>query len=466
MTSSPNILWIVLDAQRADRLGCYGYDRPTSPNIDRLASEGLRAEVCISQGGYSLPSYATMFTGLYPSEHGAIEAMDRLPETVPSLPETLAQNGYRTASIGSNPFIHEVFGMARGFDVLHYCNPAMVVGLTQKGKPKVSQSRLREKLWRYLGLSDQGGRQANARTLQFINGCSSEPWFCFLHYMETHEPYAPPLASRFAWRRSWLDPVLNPLTVVRINQARYLMNAGPSAIKAYLALYDAEVAYQDGLVGSLLDTLRRQGLLQNTITIICADHGDFLGERGMFRHAAGLGEGLCRVPLIVHGAGYVQPGTVLEGIAELRDIPHSLCRLLGRPEPDAGQRPAHNLFGSTSIAPGRLAFAERRRLDERMITPRTEPSFGPGRRFNRSVCLLRDEEWEYLEYEDGGAELYRVAVDPSETKDLGATEPARASYYKERLAEVRKGLSQSSEGQIVDTLTDEVEARLRDLGYM
>ena len=463
--SHPNILWIVLDACRADRVGCYGYHRDTSPNIDRLAAEGLRCDIAIAQGGYSLPSYATMFSGLYPSEHCVNDLSDTLGDDVPVIQELIKPLGYATAAIGGNGFFNDHFNLIRGFDVSHYHHPLSYRPEQGLAPRRGLTLRARALRWLgYFGLIDHGMAHVCGLTRRYIAEHQSRPWLCFVHTMETHDPYVPPLGARLAMRDHWYALPTGPLAARHVSKAPRLRHSSPQAWHAHELLYDAEIRYSDAVLGGFLDRLKREGHLDNTLVVICADHGDFMGERDHLRHGAGLGEGISRVPLILWGPEYVSPGSVETQVVELRDIPHTLAALLDIEGLHVGERPAANLLGTPRVPEGRLGFAERRARAELRDMPHLW--LGPNNANDRTQRLARDRAWEYIEYDNGECNLFKVSEDPRETTNLCEAEPERAAKLHEELVAIASTL-QPRTTQVRDgDMPDEVQERLRDLGYL
>lgn len=470
MAPKPNIIWIVADALRADRCGCYGYDRPTTPNLDQLAREGLRGEITISQGGYSHVSYPTMLTGLYPTEHGVFGGKNRLARDIPVLPEILSMAGYRTGCIGGNPFLTEHFGLTRGFDFWKSWDRVNVAAPGDKGWqaavpvwqwPQLMASSFLSAL----GLRDKGGAVLNNDVKQFAASGEKDRWFVFLHYMETHSPYWPPLKHRLTYHTRWMDAVRSPFLARHMIDDGIASAGGDLSIRLRNDQYDAEVAYTDKLIGDLLSDLEADGHLANTIVIVCSDHGEYLGERGLFRHAVGLGEILIRVPLIVWAPDYIERRVIENTVVELRDIPHSLCNLIdadGLAEP---ARDTLDLFADHPLEEGRPGFAEWReaRMEHRSANAEYRELLEAS---DRTARLLRYPEWEYIEYADGERRLHDVESDPAGYTNVADEEQNLAARFSDDLTEIKNNLVPVSSGWSEEDMPAELEARLRGFGYM
>ena len=182
----PNILVIVIDTLRSDHLGCYGYTRPTSPNIDRLASEGVLFEQCYSVASWTYPSFISMFTGLLPAAHGCVMATEMLPETIPTFPEQLKKRGYFCGAVVSNPILNGKLGFARGFD--HYDDYSVFVE-AELGLFTDEQGQNRG------GVNDIVTGQIvteQAKLLMDKASKSGKPFFLMVVYFDPHDSYVPP----------------------------------------------------------------------------------------------------------------------------------------------------------------------------------------------------------------------------------------------------------------------------------
>ncbi|MEN8184047.1 MAG: sulfatase, partial [Myxococcota bacterium] len=261
----PNVLLITLDTTRRDRLGLYGYERPTSPHLDELASHATVFENAYSTSSWTLPAHASLFTGRYPTSHGmrhdpegsliladAIDAPEgirarSLDAEARTLAEILGDAGYQTGAVVAGPWLIGSFGLARGFE--HYDDKGVAAG---RRAADVTTSALR---W----LDDV-----------------PEPFLLFLNYFDPHLPYAPPPA----YRRSFLPSDVS-------------VNLRSSAQAP--SLYDAEILYMDEQLGKLFRSLRERGLYDRTLIVVTADHGELLGDRGEWGHERYLWEPLLRV---------------------------------------------------------------------------------------------------------------------------------------------------------------------------
>jgi len=303
----PNIILITLDTTRADRLGCYGYQRQTSPNLDKLAKESILYTQVIAPSSWTLPSHASLFTGKLTSSHGArydpegpLHLLDAikgpqewqtyrargLAQNESTLAKILKEAGYTTAAVVGGPWMKRVFGLDKGFD--HYDD-------TQIGT-----------------VNGRLAGQVTASAIRWLEKSQEKKFFLFLNYFDPHGPYMPPegFATAFLPKGAKLRS----------------RNRTPDEINA---LYDAEILYMDHYIGLLLQKLKDSNLYDNTLIVVTADHGELLGEHGQFGHGHYLYQEELHVPLLIkyprseaaHGQIYLR--------IQLTDIMPMLCKRLG-----------------------------------------------------------------------------------------------------------------------------------------
>lgn len=257
----PNILVVVIDTLRSDHLSSYGYPRDTSPLIDSLARKGLLFENHFSPTSWSTSAVASLFTGLYPAQHGCVDFAGLfLPLELDTFAEMLKKNGYRTVAVSGNPLLSVKSGFAQGFDSF---NEKCFDAIYYRGGECMTDQ----------GIADSSG---------------AGPEFLFLQYFDPHAPYnAPP--PEFGMYRGWPGNQPDPGPVLR-----FIINR-----------YDEEIRYEDREVGRLLDHLKSTGWLDNAVIIITADHGEELGEHGRVSHGYTIYDEVTHVPLIILGPGIV-----------------------------------------------------------------------------------------------------------------------------------------------------------------
>jgi len=437
-SDAPPVLVVSVDTLRADRLGCYGYERDTSPAIDRLAEHGARFEACTSQSPWTLPAYGSLFTALYPAEHRAgisekadiwteggvasdySKAGESLADGVATLAGYLARAGYRTAAFYANPFLNPKSGLGRGFD---------------------------EYVW-----FKYGAGSGVDLALAWLERHRGLPTFLFVQVTDPHWPYAPPAPfdERFAGRRieelEHYPPAIQSLR----------NNAVPEARRALLSdLYDGEVAYTDRELGRLFGYLERTGAWDDGLIVFQSDHGEELWDHGGFEHGHTLYDELLRVPLIVSFPPRVEPGTVVANHVRTVDVMPTVLDLLGL-EPPWSVR-------GTSLVPILSGEADHVQLvgyAEAILWGR--PYVG----YDEAKALIADGR--KLVVPDGGgpALLFDLGDDPGETRDLAGEEPEAVARFEERLRELyREARGRGTRGAAMEMAESERE-ELRNLGYV
>lgn len=313
----PNILLITVDTLRADHLSSYGYPRSTSPVIDRLAIEGVRFESASVQWPKTGPSFASMFTATYPKDNGIVRKVGiPMPQRFRMLAEVLRDQGYETHAVVSNGAVGSEFGFSQGFDT--YLE-------SWKSPPPTPDD------------DNTAAATVNELANAIISGLDgSKPYFLWIHYLDPHAPYTPPgeWSDRFQ-NDEWYSP--EPRIEIRRDRPRQQMTAightqvldGRDELGFYIARYDAEIAYADHHLGTLLETLEDRGLMDKTMTVFTSDHGESLGEHYYYFDHGRFGFQTCvRVPFIVHFPGVVPAGVDSQPV-ELIDLAPTLLEAAG-----------------------------------------------------------------------------------------------------------------------------------------
>ena len=282
-SASYNVLLITLDTTRADHLGCYGYTPAKTPNLDRLAREGIRFARVYCPAPLTLPSHASIMTGLYPVAHGVRNNGHDLPSGIKTLAEILKGRGYSTAAFVSSFSVDSRFGLDRGFDVYD--------DTFRSESPFKTQNEERR------------AEETFARFSRWLETNGTNRFFGWVHYFDPHLPYDPPSPYKEEFKG-------NP--------------------------YDGEVAYMDRYVGALLERLKETGVLERTIIVIAGDHGEGLGDKVETGHGIFLYEETLKVPLILHNPAVFPRSQVIESQVRLIDIAPTILEILGLQNEAAG----------------------------------------------------------------------------------------------------------------------------------
>jgi len=319
VTRMTNVLFITVDSLRADHLGCYGYHRPTSPNIDRLASQGVLAERFFCAGIPTQPAYTTMYTGQHPMTHGIMAhgGEAQLAKEAPFLPELLLAEGYTTCAVDN--LVQQRAWFIRGYEF--YINPGVPRALA-------------------LGVTCE---ELNHRILPWLKMHAEEPFFLMIHYWDPHHPFYPPARFRHLfYEGNPTDPNNHSLDnmwkhpIGAIARDTWLRRPeGPVTDANYVeALYDQEICHLDEGVGELMATLDELGLSENTLVVFVADHGESMAEHGIFFEHHGLYDATIRVPFIMRQPGRVPAEVRLPQILQQHDLAPTLLGALGLPVPE------------------------------------------------------------------------------------------------------------------------------------
>jgi arylsulfatase A-like enzyme len=453
----PNFLLVILDSLRRDHLPFYGYERDTAPHLTRIAEQAAVYDCAIADGGWTVPSVASLWTGLCGREHNAEEAM-RLPDNIPTIAETLRAAGYHTAAFSTNPFNLPAHGYGRGFE--HFYS------LRRRGE---LMHRLARAYTKTFHLIDKGGRQATAAMLEHLRSCP-RPFFGVLHYDEVHMPFGAPRPYTYRYVMGTSRKMAAWATAHRARWPyRFMTWAEGHHYQLLRDLYDGQIAYLDSLLGELWAGLEQMGLLEDTVVVFCADHGELLGEDGYLGHSFGLREPLLHVPLVVHAPGLLEPGTRMEGMVQSRDVGRSLCELAGaRGLADSWAPPVNIFYARRSDEGHDVAFSERRGLPPERIAreKRRTPEFD-FERHNVPIAAARGRRFKLVRSATGGRALYDLQADPAETRNVWEVYPEEGEELERRLEEWLSGqqlpgTDQDREAQVAP----EVLERLREFGYL
>lgn len=327
-SGAPNIVLIILDTVRAASMSLYGYSRETTPELAYWFRRGVVFDNAISTAPWTLPSHASIFTGRLPEELSA-DWSTPLDGHWPTLAEVLRDHGYRTGGFVANTiYATWEHGLSRGF--VHYEDYPFTLGMllrhTAPGR-RLTDARLLRRLIKndqIIGRKD--AERIGRDFLHWVDQDSSRPFFAFLNYYDAHDPYLPPqdYFRKFAGH-------------YRANQLSPLRRGGPFARKDRLsaedlrletAAYDGAIAYLDTELGKLFAELKRRGILDRTLVIVTADHGEELGEHGVFFHGHTLYRQALHVPLMMLNPGTIPAGRRIGQTVSLRDLPSTIFDLV------------------------------------------------------------------------------------------------------------------------------------------
>jgi arylsulfatase A-like enzyme len=413
-----DVLLIVLDTVRADHLSAYGYGRPTTPNLARIAREGVLFEQAISPSSWTLPSHASLFTGRPVYEHLADSENPRLGPEYSTLAEVLTSRGFVTAGVAANTsWATSNAGLARGFIHFEDCleSPADGVARTVLGREVVA--RLRSRLGRRGQFGRARGDEITAAFARWLDRQGERRFFAFLNYMDAHGPYVSPapfhthfMSARersFESRYSFKLPSL-------------AKDATPGERSLFTAAYDGGIESLDFEIGRLFEELQRRGRLDQTLVVIVADHGEALADHGFYIHGHSLYLDQIHVPLIVRWPGRVPAGLRVAEPVSTTDIATTILGLTGAASQSLPGASLARFWQGAAAAPGHDSRTILSQVGHRDGVP---PAWPIGNGWVRSLI---SGDWHYLERQRGEVELYRLSDDPLEQNNLADTPEGRS----------------------------------------
>lgn len=432
LAKTPNVLWIVMDTARADALSCYGYRRETTPNIDALAAEGVLYQRAIAAAPWTLPSHASMFTGLLPSKHQCTAEHQFLDDHFTTIAEVLAEHGYATLAYSNNLYASGRHNLAQGFSRFE----AFLFGRTWRRELLAGQVK------DSVRLADYGAAETVEVVARWMSHAASRgrPFFLFVNFMEPHAAYgSTPLAHH------WLDDGFNVRQAHATTRDLDLFAAGAFELTeddfALLrALYDGDITYLDGSVGRLVDSLRTLGILDNTLVIITSDHGEHFGEHGLLGHRFSVYDELIRVPLIIRYPPAFKPGTRHGSLVRLIDLFPTILDVTGIHWEGRSQLQGRSLLDRANAPEEPVAVSEYATpLHVLPAVIKGRYAYGTTPVLRRLKCIYA-ADWKYIWASDGRHELYNIRADPGEKKNLIPEVPEKARELHQML-EARVGRS-------------------------
>ncbi|MBU0755867.1 MAG: sulfatase-like hydrolase/transferase [Planctomycetes bacterium] len=442
-----NLILVSLDTLRRDHLGCYGYQRPVSPNLDRFAEENIRCGNVYTHSPYTLPSHASLFTALYPATHGVHSENHRLSTKTELLAEILARQGFATASFNGGGFVSHRFGFNRGFDLYCEIDPLGDRYLDGRGN---SINRMPD-----------GSTGSFQYALDWIETKKNRPFFLFLHTFMIHD-YLPP--------QEWVDlfnadssSLLKPERATQMMLRKVMMHEASMSdadLTYFKNMYDGTVRAVDDMMGELFAHLKDLELADRTAVVITSDHGEEFMEHGGVRHTTSVYEELIQVPLIM-GIPGMTGGVVIDSSLNQVDLMPTLLEILkvDYDGPMQGRSFAGLLSGDEQK--DRPIYAEVDLVDR-----------------TRRCCLIQDG-WKYVEgvtdpeYRypaPAEKQLFHLVEDPAEQKDLNSLHDEIQENLKKTMYLLKGNLKKAREELGVEEMNTPLDREMREVlrqqGYL
>lgn len=445
-THHTNVILITLDTTRADHLSCYGYSRKTSPHLDELADRSLVFLNGISPSSWTIPAHASLFTGLLPSQHGAISREDKgissgypLPPYDFVIARLLRKYGFNTAGFVSGPFLKSAFGFSQGFNT--YGDE-------------------------WVGF-DRRANDLNKEMERWLKDNYLSPFFLFINYFDPHAPYNPPqyydspFKDRYERNIDFISFQPDSIAKGEIEPLR-----GDDLARA-IDLYDTEILFTDHYLGELFRQLEDYGLLEDSLIIITADHGESFGENGVWGHGGIFIESQVRVPLIIHCPSRIKSPKKIVRQVQTTSLYSTVLSFLNIPVPS---RAIYDVI-TTNL----FAVAERELL--------IAPAYTFAERNNNTgyFGMLRSNRWKYIMHESKDSPqhaptwemLFDLAADPKELQNLAgqgleiqSLMRTEFTVLQDKLAHLKKHLStMRGVPSAPSPIDSELQQSLKALGY-
>lgn len=471
----PNIVLLVMDTARADRLSCYGENLDTTPYIDELAQDGVIFENVISTSPWTIPSHASLFTGSYARTHGVSWKHPYMDDDLLTLAGFLSGLGYSTYGFSNNPGIGSLTGFARGFDLF------VEVWRNSIKNPSLF-FKIRFTLSKAMGLTDDGAAETNHRVLELLRRHGKRPFFLFVNYIEPHLRYHPP--HHFEERYAGSGERVRRMKKLDF-RLLYDMLAGKATLDSFEKetlrdLYDGEIAYLDSRIGELVQALGKLGLYDKTVFILTSDHGENLGEHNLIDHQFSIHETLLNVPLIIHYPPALPGGVRSTSLAQNVDIFPTVLSLLAEVPGVEGSEQHRILierareqiqgislldlmkgarkrpFASSEYRSPSTYFRELREKH-----PEAEISH-----LESDLLSIRSGDYKLIKRSDGVRILYDLRQDPREEVNIAESDPELADSLEVLLAHWRNSLPEKRRREEGSRLDSETKEKLRALGYI
>jgi len=451
--SARSTVLIVLDTVRRDHMSLYGYPRKTTPAIEQRARSGLVFEDSTAVAPWTIPSHASMFTGLWPRSHGAREFRSEKDEPINVYPlsrdrvtlaEIAREHGYRAAGLAANVYLSQDFGMDQGFEEY----------LCRRPRPSPMQlGTARDLAWKwdrrraqYQEMPYFTAPEMTRAAISWLERHRDNPFFLFVNYMDAHIPNAAPGSQGVPFEDE-----------APMRKGGFLSYAVGKSLtlaerQGLINEYDRELIHLDHWVGVLLDYLEHSGLGASTLVVLTSDHGEFLGEHQLLGHSKDLYAEVINVPLIVWEPG-VAPGRVTRPVQGV-DLFPTILDYLGLPIPEGTQGQ-------------RILQADHPTVSEQYYVSPVLLSGPVGYRFDRILRTIRLGEYRYFKGTNGEERLFHPTLDPHETHDLIAELPDVAATARARFEEWMRSTPEAPPpAQPPRKANPEALENLRALGYV
>jgi arylsulfatase A-like enzyme len=475
-SEAPNVLLVVLDTLRADHLGAYGYHRATSPNLDTLAAEGVLFENAFSAAPWTLPSHSSIFTGLHATTHGTGWEHPRLSDgraTIEgkiaydfhTLSEELGERGYQTVGVSEKSWLTFDVGLTQGFEnYFDYSVPRLIDNMFVSRLKRFGRRGPKGNAV-YPNDSDKGGARVVETALHWLEDGrmrdEDRPFFMFMNLNEAHHPYLPPAEywDHFMPEGIALEDTLPPtLPADPLDEHHIILGElelTPEREAMYKSLYDAEILYQDMLLGRLFNGIREMELMEDTLIVVVSDHGEEFAEIDTrVGHQLALTDTLIHVPLIMRYPQALPAGQRIDAMASTVDLFPTILSVIESQEPDSLPRASTQLLSLEGVSLFGVMQDPSDRPRDMVLAHYANPiSYLSGwpewkdylddpfkfplAKYIRTIDVLRTADEKFFTYGDGSTAFLRLSEDPTEQSSeftpIAEDDLGRARAYELRL---------------------------------
>jgi arylsulfatase A-like enzyme len=462
-----NVIIFLVDCLRADHLGCYGYSKETSPFIDSLAESGVMFENCIAPSSWTIPSVVSLFTGVYPQQHGMNSFGPLLPDGLATLQESMQHQGMTTAAFITNDYLKPRLGYGKGFSYYydHYLEQTFMEYVASRLFFFNALLHFKNNLF-YPRSVDPGGarwwsvgfppfnhekrsaRRVTDDAIQWLDSHHAQPFYLYLHFMDVHSPY---------------DTIWYPL----FDRERY---DSQSEREKLINTYDGRIAYVDQQIKRIWEALVRLGVSENSLVIVTADHGEELYDHEGTGHCTTLYDELIRVPLIMINSSFPGEGRRMQTQVRLIDVPPTILDFLGLPvlAQMRGKSLLPSLTNAVPLPQPAYALSYTTRGRKSLKTEEGR-NLWEQKVWDQGIVqesVRAGNEWKAILGSDGNTELYNLKEDEGENTNVEAVERDKVTALQKKLDEELAGSSNFTPRQEKLELSPDARNKLKALGYL